>query len=550
MSGDILGIGTSALLSYQQALATTGHNIANVGREGYSRQRVHFATMPPQSLGSAGYVGSGVRISGVERIYDAFVQRQMQSSTSTYEQQAAYYGYAARVDDLLADPNIGLAPGLQQFFAAVQEVSSDPTSTAARQVMISEAETLANRFGFLQQWLGEQRAILNGQIGSNIVEINALSDSIADINMRIVEVTGRAGGAPPNDLLDQRDNLVLQLSEIVSITTLMQDDGAMNVFIGSGQNLVLGNQVTRLSATPLGADPTQNDVGLVLQSGGVLDVSHLIDGGRLGGLLAVRTGVLDVTQNMLGRIAVGLAETFNAQHMLGEDLNGNPGVEFFNSPQPEILYRQGDLVATGLPGVTIDDVGGLTQYDYELRFDGTDWVLRSLPNRQVAGTVAPGGTLTAHGLEIDMSGVSGEATNDYFVIRPTRNAAAGISVAIDDPRLVAASGGGGPGDNSNALALAALREARLLSGGTATFGGSYSSLIAHVGVNTRTAEVTMKAQERMLADVRAQRESISGVNLDEEAANLMRFQQAYQASAQVIATANRLFDELLAAVRR
>ena len=549
MSTGILGVGTSALLAYQQAMTTTGHNIANVNREGYSRQRVEFANMPPQNVGN-GYIGSGVQVEGIKRIFDSFVQTQLQTSTSASGQSTVYYDYARRIDNLLADADIGLAPGLQEFFAAVQDVANDPTSVSARQVLLSEANALADRFGFLQQRLDEQRSVLNNQIGAYVDEINALADSIATMNERIVDAQGRAGGAPPNDLLDVRDELILQLSGIVSVTTLAQEDGALNVFIGTGQNLVLGNQTAQLTAESLGADPDQNDIGLVLPGGAVIDITQIISGGTIGGLLDTRTNILDPAQNMLGKVAVGLAEIFNTQHILGEDLDGNQGVEFFTVPQPHVLFNQDSISATGTPDVTITDVSALTAYDYELRFNGTDWALRRLPDREQVGTVASGGTLNVDGLTIDLSGVSGEAAGDSFVIRPTRGAAADIAVAISDPRLVAAGGGGGPGDNTNALALAELREMRILDNGTATIGGSYASLVADVGIRTRAAEVANAAQERLLADARAQREAISGVNLDEEAANLVRFQQAYQAAAQVISVAGTLFDTLLAAVRR
>lgn len=548
MSGGILGIGTSALLAYQQALATTGHNIANVNREGYSRQRVDFNNMTPQFAGN-GYIGAGVKVDGITRIFDSFVQTQLQTSTSASNQYSVLHGYASRIDNLIADADAGLAPALQQFFAAVQDVANDPTSVSARQVLLSEAGALTDRLTFLQGRIDNQRAMLNNQISTEVDEINALAESIADMNERIVEAMGRAGGAPPNDLLDARDQLILQLSEKVSVTTVEQDDGAVNVFIGTGQSLVLGSQTTQLASLSLGADPDQRDIGMVLPSGSIINVSHLISGGSLGGLIDAGTRVLDSAQNMLGKVAVGLAEIFNAQHELGFDLDGNAGVAFFNAPQPQILFRQDTITATGTPTVSVSDVSGLTASDYDLRYNGTNWILRSLPDGAQVGVIAPGGTLTADGLTIDLSGVSGEANNDYFLIRPTHNAAKDISVAITDPRLIAAGGGNGPGDNTNALELAALRDSKIMDNGTASILGTYSSLVADVGVKTRSAEVSMQAQERLLADARATREMISGVNLDEEAANLIRFQQAYQASAQVIGVTRVLFDTLLTAVR-
>ncbi|ACL72312.1 flagellar hook-associated protein FlgK [Thioalkalivibrio sulfidiphilus HL-EbGr7] len=631
MSSGVLGIGVSGLLAFQRALGVTGNNIANSATEGYSRQRIDLSTQIPQFAGN-GYFGSGVQVSGVNRIFDQFVETQLRNSTSASEQYALYYDFARRVDNLLADPDSGLAPGLQQFFAAVQDVANDPTSNAARQVLISEAESLVDRFSFLNQRLEEQRNLVNGQIQTTVAEINSLAEAIADLNEDIVSALGRGGGAPPNDLLDQRDRLVLQLSELVSVNTIEQDDGALNVFIGNGQNLVLGNRPTVLVADGLGPDPAQMQVGYV-SPGATVDITSYMTGGRLGALLDLRTSVLDVAQNSLGRTAIGLAQAFNDQHVLGQDLNGQLGEAFFRVPAPEAIAGASNA-ATGDLQVEIQDYSALTLSDYRLRFDGADWQLRREPGGQLLGAVAPGGTLLIEGLSIDTSGIAGAATGDTFLIRPTRGGANQIDTVISDPRMVAAAspvraspdgdntgpaivrsviavdrdaldltpvtvtynagasqfeiGGdtypldpsgvtvinhngweltiegvpddgdafqvgpniGGVGDNRNALALAGLQDQRMMVGGTATLEGTYNTLVAEVGTRTRQAEIAARAQVKLLDEARAQRESISGVNLDEEAANLLRYQQAYQAAAQVISVTNSLFDTLINAVRR
>ncbi len=622
-----LGIGTSALLAFQRALNVTSHNIANSTTEGYSRQRVDLTARQPQFIGN-GFLGKGTQVSGIERIADQFIERQLRSATSANEEYAVYYDFARRVDSLLADPDSGLSPGLQRFFNSVQDVINDPTATAARQVMITEADSLVDRLKFLDNRLNEQRELLNGQISTTVQEINGITENLAQLNTDIVSASAR-GTRSPNDLLDQRETLLRDLAERVEISTFTQDNGAINVFIGSGQGVVIGNQAVKLTPESQSEDPRQVGVSLVASGGSKIDLSNIISGGRLGALLDMRSSVLDESQNALGRIAIGLAQEFNNQHKLGFDLDGNLGKDFFKVPEPEVLA--GRNAADGVPIVEVTDISVLTTDDYRLRFDGSDWVLRREPGGQLVNvSVDPGAPVEIEGLTIDLSGVTDAQKGDSFLIRPTRTAAQQFDTLISDPREIAASRGvnaianpantaeGSPvlqvtdanelvegnytlsfdgtdwtltdpdgdplplpsgidgldidldgitnpadgdffdiqvrpgtvGDNGNALDLAALQDKLLLDGGKATFEGGYNTLIAEVGTKTRRAEVASQAQERLLAEAQGQRDSLSGVNLDEEAANLVRYQQAYQAAAQVIAVTSSLFDTLLSVVRR
>ena len=551
MSG-VLGIGTSALLAYQRALSVTGHNIANVGTEGYSRQRVDLAMRNPEFAG-VGWIGQGVDIDGVNRITDQFVQRQLLDNTAGAGRQQVFHQYAQRADNLLADPEAGLAPVLQQFFAAVQDVANDPTSTTARQVLLSQGEALADRFAFVQRRMDEQRQLVEGQIGAAVTDINGLAQGIAGLNQQIADALG-SSNQPPNDLLDRREALLEQLASKVSVQTLAQDDGTVNVLIGSGQSLVVGNQATRLVAQPMGGDLERTEIAVVSPNSSIR-VTGLLSGGELGALLDVRREILDPAQNMLGRTAVGLALSFNELHQQGVDLDGHPGGEFFRLPQPEVLAARG-TAATTPPTVTYTDAGALTTSDYRLNFDGVEWQLTRSGSPVVLAAGAPDGVLTADGLEIDLGSITGAVAGDSFELRPTRRAAAQLGVAITDPRAFAAAlppddpQTSVAGDNRNALALAGLATDRVLANGTTSIAASYSELVANVGVKTRQAQLSADAQGRMLDASRAQRDSVSGVNLDEEAANLLRYQQAYQAAAQVIAVAGTMFDTLLGAVRR
>jgi len=652
MSGGPMGIGTSALQAFQRALATTGHNIANATTEGYSRQRVELSARPPQASGS-NFFGTGVQAGNVSRNADAFVESQLRTATSANANSSVFYDQAKRVDNLLADADSGLSPGLQKFFSAMQDVANDPTSTAARQVLLSEADSLVDRFRSLDQRLSEQRELVNGQIRSTVKEIDELAKAVASLNGDIASANGR--GIVPNDLLDQRDVLVRELAERIDVTVTEQDDGALNLFVGNGQNLVLGSRVSTLTAQALGEDPSEMRIGFSQTGANPVDITRFMTGGRLGALLEVRSAVLDTAQNALGRTAVGVAEAFNEQHRLGQDLDGVIGRDFFRVPDPQILSNQPGLAE---PGVTIDDIDKLGTGDFRLVAvangeDELNWQLRSVPGGEIIEESKnrepedpPFGSSVGLNIDTDKIGDDPEpGVGDSFLIRPTRTAARSIDTLIEDPRAVAAAtpavvstptsaplssvrfepapnvsinqlgppleidfsedediltirvngdpqeptialveglsslsiniqtpegtwfiefdgipanddsfklslDRAGPGDNSNALALGALQEERLLDGGNATLEGSYNTLIAEVGTRTRQAEVASRAQASQLQQAQEQRESISGVNLDEEAANLLRFQQAYQAAAQVISVTNSLFDTLIGAVRR
>jgi len=629
MSGGIFGVGVSALLAAQRQLQVTGHNIANVGTEGYSRQRAELAAREPLGPGFAA-IGRGVDVIGIERVVDQFVNFRLGMRITAEAEQRTLAEFAGQVNNLLGDAESGLAPALKQFFAAVHDVANDPTSTAARQALITEAESLADRFAQLEARIQDQRAIASGRVRAGIAEINQLADSIAELNRAIVDARGRGGGAPPNDLLDKRDELVRRLAEYLPVDTAEQTDGSLNVYVGRGQALVVGFDATTLAARPVYGDPDRLAIGYE-QNGRFVDVTSLLQGGELGALLDARTKLLDPASAELGRIAASLAETFNAVHRANMDLDGALGGDFFSFTMPAPVPGQGNA-ATGSPQVSIVDVGDLAASDYELRFDGTDFVVRRLSDGAAVGTIPPGGTAVIDGLSIDLSGVSGAAIGDSFLLQPT-SAAATLSVAIRDPRAVAAAlpvhaasadgnagageivsisvldpsdpalrdpidiefvGGefvvdgtavpldpsgettieangwrvvirgvpeegdvftvrdnaGAAGDNRGALALAALEDAPTMVGGTASYGDAYAGLVARVGVETRRAEINADVQARMLEEARAQRENVSGVNLDEEAANLLKAQQAYAAAAQVIATAGEMIDTLLQTMRR
>ncbi len=543
MTGNILGIATSALQLTQQALDTTSHNIANVNTEGYSRQRVDAATRDPLFIG-VGFLGTGVKTAAIKRVYDQFLDTQVRTSTSGFAEIDHYLRLAGQIDNLVADPDVGISSALANFFNAVHDVASDPTSIPARQTQLREAQTLTDRFNTLDARLQEIDHQVFNDLQNNAEAINATARQIANLNQRIVAALSRSQARPPNDLLDLRNQLITQLAEKIKVTQVSQDNGAVSLFIGNGQALVLDNQAAQLSVVPNTLDPRRADILLATEFM-TLTITNQVKGGELGGLLRFRSEVLESTQAKLGRLAAGLALEFNDLHRAGFDLDGNTGQDFF-TPLAIPVYQDG----TG--AITVDYVAAadLEASDYLLEYDGANYTLTRLSDQ--VKTPIPSFPAVIDGLQIDIS--TAPAGPSTFLIRPTAEASASLQLALTDPRRIAAAqtdtSTGAIGDNGVALELAALESKKTMLGGKASFQDTYSQLVAEVGTLTRSAQISRTAHEALKQQAIQAREEVSGVNLDEEAANLVKFQQAYQAAAQVASVAQQTFDILISAIRR
>lgn len=462
----ILNIGTSALTTAQTALATTSNNISNVNTEGYTRQRAEQVTRPSNYEGSF-YLGAGVTVSGVERIYDNFLASQVRSYTSQEAQQSSFLGYSRQVDDLLGSAELGINEGLGAFFGAIQEVANDPTSISARQVMLTQGELLANRFNTMDAQLTQLERNIDNDIAVAVDDINNITQGIAELNQAILEAEGSTR-AEPNDLLDKRDQLINQLSKFVSVTTVEQSNGTVNVFVGSGQGLVVGSsQIDLTTITDNSYDPPRLNIGF---GPAAQDITNQVTGGGLGGALQFRTQIIDDTRADLDLLAESLVTAFNTAHGNGFDLDGNAGGNFFD---------------------------------------------------------------------------------------PTATTAADINVVITDPRAIAASSGTniGTGNNENALALADLQTDDTVvqvSAGpplvTRSLADQYAVIVSDVATRTRQAEVSQQTQQALLKQTQQRFDSVAGVNLDEEAADLIKYQQAYQAASQIIVVSNTIFDSLISAI--
>ncbi|MFC0677091.1 flagellar hook-associated protein FlgK [Lysobacter korlensis] len=623
----VLSTGTSALLAFQRALSTVGHNVANAATPGYSRQRVELASRPGTAVTGL-QIGSGVEVAKLQRLADGLVFARQVDSSGEMGRLQQVSSLAGRVDALLTDPATSLSQPWSAFFSAAQGVSSEPTSTVARTAMLDTAEQLAGRWRSLDSQLSQMGSETNQRMITQVSEVNRLSGEIAKYNLDIVAVGGNA--AP--DLLDARAQRIDQLARLVGAQTVPQDDGSLNVFTGGGQPVVLGTKVSSLATVPDPYRPDRLQFALAGPNGTVQLPAGSVSG-EIGGLLEFRDRVLDPARAELGRLATAFATTFNQVQSGGIDSAGNPGANLFSLRAPTAEPHSSNTGNAAF-SASVADVGALQSPDLVLRFDGSAW---SANRADTGAAVAMTGAGTSanpfrvSGLSLTVAGTAG--AGDRFALNPTSGAASGMQLVMRDPGGIAAASpvqgradttnlgtarvlntqvtdpaafqgfsgatvefidatqytvdGAGPfpyssgapiasggwslslegapaagdtftlsptpprsADNGNARAMAALDKRRMLDSGNTSVVEGMGQLTARAGSQARHAELSLEAQQAIHNQVVAERESVSGVNLDEEAADLLRYQQAYQAAAQVIATADSLFQSLIGAIRR
>ncbi|AMK32196.1 flagellar hook-associated protein FlgK [Pseudomonas mosselii] len=677
----LISIGLSGLNASQTALSITGNNIANAAVSGYSRQQTIQTTGPSHNIGT-GFVGTGTTLSDVRRIYNAYLDNQLQTSTSLNTDAAAFQDQITGIDKLLAESDTGISSVLTAFFSALQTASAKPSDVASRQLLLTQAQTLSNRFNAISSQMSKQNDSINSQLDTLSGQVNKLTSSIADLNKQITQLS--ASGASPNNLLDARSEAVRQLNELVGVT-VQERDGNYDVYLGNGQSLVTGNRANTLSAVPSAADQSQYSLQINYPTFSS-DVTSVVTGGQIGGLLRYRNDVLTPSMNELGRVALVVADSINSQLGQGLDANAQFGSALFSSINSALAISQRSLASannsagSGNLDVTIANSGALTTYDYEVKFTGPNQysVRRSdgtdMGNFDLTTTPPP----VIDGFTLKLNG-GGLAAGDSFKVSPTRSAAGSINTVLTDAnklafagpingvvgsgntgsgtitqpnlgakldiyggadtaliqdsikhsmpvRMVfqAASGGtqgytlydskgnsigtgtivpgqdnkltinvpmrdasgapildgsgnprtfsvettvggspatndsftfgfnaDGKSDNRNAQALLGLQTKSTVgvnSGGGSSFTSAYASLVERVGAKANQAKIDTVATKAVLDAAKESRNGVSGVNLDDEAANLIKFQHYYTASSQIIKAAQETFSILINAL--
>ncbi|MFW6020554.1 MAG: flagellar hook-associated protein FlgK [Guyparkeria sp.] len=516
---DILSNSVSGLLSVQRALTTTGQNVSNANTEGYSRQTVNMSARDPQFLGN-GYVGTGTQVDSITRSFDQFVESQLRDATSDSGRLSFLGDFAGQVTDVLGDTESGVSQASQAFFDAASDIAANPTDSTARNAFLNEAEALTGRFNRLDTQLAKLDQGIGRQADSIAGEVNDFASELADLNGKIITATAQNPNSLPNDLLDRRDQLVKDIADRIDVRVDEDGKGGLNLSVGSGQSLVTGNTAQPLTASNGGA-------GLTVEISGK-DITSRVGGGKLGGMIEAQDTLITPLRNELGRAAMVMAQEVNKVQEAGVDLNGDDGEALFTELddfQGAVTSRRGNE-GDGDAVADITDARKLEDARYVARFDGADWSIRREddPSTEIA-SVGPNGTTTdVPGMEIDFSGTP--ASGDVLYIDPAVGAAGQIQTRLSDPdKVAAASTGAGAGsrDNTNIESMVDLANQPLVgqaadgSGGE-TIGGSISASVSKAGSVASNAERQGESAKAALDNLQSRRESVSGVNLDEEAA--------------------------------
>ncbi len=631
----LLNIGKSALLANQQVLRATGNNIANVNTAGYSRQNVQLNAIEGPFSGS-GYYGLGVEAATVLRSHSDMLTRQVTLTGSIASSDAKRLEQLQKLEDLFQGGKTGLGSAINDMLNAFSDVANAPTDLTARTVVLARTDETTARFRAASQDLDNLRASLQLELKANVQTVNQLASKIADSNREIRNQQGN--GHTPNDLLDQRDELIRQLNTLVQTSSIPAEDGSINIFVAASQPLVLGTTASTLTLTPDAfGDPYKANLTMARNGLTVALDETSLGGGGLAGQLRFQNNDLADAGNLLGRMALALGTTLNQQHSLGLDLNGAPAGNLVTmGPIPEGLRA---LANTGNARIQVSvqttptsGAAQLAASDYEVLFTGaTAGTVRRLSDGQITNFGAS--PIQIDGLSLQVSGAPAVA-GDRFMITPYRQVAAGMDVAFASPRALAVASpvvptagvanqgsltlqtlipqqananlrqtvtltftgagsfdvvGNGTGnptgvayvpgkaisyngwaltlkgapqigdtytvqanaypsiDAGNAHAMLAIRDIAMFDGATTTDG--YAGLMAEIGVRVQSAGFASAVSTSIAANATSDQAALTGVNLDEEAARMLQFQQAYQASAKVLQVAQTLFDSLLQNLR-
>ena len=634
----LMSVGTTAMFASYSALQTASNNIANANTTGYSRQSVVLADAPSQYTGG-GYVGSGVDVTNITRSYDKYLTQQELSTASTSSSDSARLDKLTQLETVfpIGDAGVGSASG--KLLNAFVDVSNNPSDSSARQVVISQAQELASRFNAAGAQLTSLQIGTSQDIAAGVASVNSQAQQVAALNQQISGLQGT--GQSPNQLLDQRDQLVKQISQSISVTSVQADDGSVGLFVGGGQTLVLGSSASTMKAVPDAFDPSHLQLAMAEGSSNRLIPPQSLSGGSLAGLLKFQNQDLPAANDLLGQMATAIGGAVNSQQALGLDL-GQPasaGAKIFDVGSPRVLSASTNTGNAAI-SIAVTSPSQVQASDYALSFDGSNYSLtRQSDNTTVAGSPFSPASLAA-GVQVDgftmtLTGGSPNA-GDRFQLQPVSTASQSIQSVLSDTNGIAAAspftgstgvnntgtasvasltavsptydrslstsitftsgtgdyswsmsnGTSGTGtwtptqpialngwnlnldgaprsgdtvqvnptvsvssNNGNALAFSNLGDAATVGVSStspgATITDAYASALANIGVRVQGGKTAAGISSSAATAAASAKTNSSGVNLDEEAAKLIQYQQSYQAAAKILQIAQTIFTSML-----
>src|SRR5579864_2744040 len=662
MSSNLFNIGLSGLNAAQWGLTTTGQNISNQATAGYSVERPVYSETSGQYTGS-GYLPQGVSTTTVQRQYSQYLTSELNTAQSQSGSLTSYYTMIAQLNNAVGSPTTGISSAITSYFTGLQNVANSASDQAMRQTAMSSAQSLADQINAAGDQYDQLRQSVNTQLTNTVAQVNTYSAQIAQLNTQIAAAS--SSGQPPNQLLDQRDLAVSNLSQLVGVQ-VVQGSSGYSVFMGNGQPLVVSDKSFNLTTMTSPSDPTELAVAYAGLAGqnpaptpqAIPDSTDV--GGQLGGLMTFRSQSLDPAEAQLGAIATSFASQVNAQNALGIDLSGNAGGALFTVGSPTVYTNPKNTGGASL-GVSFANSAQPTTSDYTLAFDGTNYTLTDKATGSIVGQ-ATSLTNPIGGLQFTLTGSM--AAGDSFTVEPTRaalnnfaltttsgsaiaasspvlatagtsnagsatitqgtvtagyslpsstttltysstaggqltgfppysvvtvagtpattytinaagttpvpySAAAGATLTINGGATVPAGGAmngvtvtisgapsngdtfaiatntGGGQDGRNAQAMSNLVTAKQLNGGSVTLTDAYANYVNNIGNQTNQVQTANTAQSSLVTQITTAQQAVSGVNINEEAANLLQYQQLYQANSKVIQTADTLFQTIL-----
>ncbi len=536
----LFDIGRSALLTSQTALDVTSHNISNANTPHFSRQEAVLEIASPVKT-RAGFIGRGVTISNVRRHFDIFLEAQILGQRHNTGRASALESGLSSAEDILNEQvGLGLSGRLSEYFNAWEDVANNPQSEAQRTILLQQAANLVSTSKSVEEGLNSIIDSAGKEIGVIVERINAIAENISELNEKIAQIEG-GSISKANDLRDTRNGLLSELSEFVDFKTLEDSSGRLTVMVGQ-RNLVSGSIVHAMEAKTT----AYGNIAIEVDS---IDITGRITSGELSGLLDLRDTLNDEVLHELRRFTASLVKETNIIHQGGYGLDpAYTGLDFFSPLEITTRdYSPGARVSSA----TVTDLSALTLNEYDIHFtSATDYEIYDRDTDTVlsTGTYTSGSPIAFNGMEITIEDDGGTPqSGDSFFISPFESSIRNFGIAISEPEEVAASATdtGLPGDNENALALIEQYEGALSDLGNTTLNDYYGTIVTTTGILSRAAQDSSTFEQTLLKEMQFKRDSISAVNLDEEAINLIRFQKAYEAGARIIRVTDELLETLL-----